>query len=265
MYIIGELINGMYKSVAKAIRERDKDYIASLAKRQIDAGCDALDLNCGPFSSDAEADLRWLVEVVQEDADVVLCLDSTKEKAILGALKSARNKTIINSSLADPEKLKRYLDISKEYNSSLIALLMDKSGVPQDKEKRLLLAAGVIDLAIQQGFSMDELYIDPILLPINVAQNQLFGILDTIKDIKLISDPAPKIIVGLSNISQGSGSRSLINKTFLVMAITYGLDSAILDPLDRDLMDSLITAELVLNKNIYCDSYLEAFRKSKSR
>ncbi len=84
---------------------------------------------------------------------------------------------------------------------------------------------------------------------------------ETITEFKMISDPSPKTIIGLSNISQGSKYRSLINRTFLTMAVASGLDSAILDPKDKELMDTLITAELILSKNIYCDSYLEAYRK----
>ena len=86
-------------------------------------------------------------------------------------------------------------------------------------------------------------------------------ILESIKEFKIISDPAPKTIVGLSNVSQGTSMRSLINRTFLTMAIAFGLDAAILDPKDTDLMDSSITAELILNKQIYCELYLDAYRK----
>jgi 5-methyltetrahydrofolate corrinoid/iron sulfur protein methyltransferase len=98
-------------------------------------------------------------------------------------------------------------------------------------------------------------------MPLNVAQAQMRDILDSIKDFKIISDPPPKTIVGLSNVSQGTSDRSLINRTFLVMAIASGLDAAILDPKDSELMDAAITAELILNKQIYCDSYLDAYRK----
>jgi len=108
---------------------------------------------------------------------------------------------------------------------------------------------------------VEELYLDPIVLPINVAQAQEKDILESLHDFKLISQPHPKTILGLSNVSQGTDVRSLINRTFLTMAVSFGLDAAILDPLDKDLVDAAITAELILNKQIYCDSYLEAYRK----
>ncbi|MFH0878015.1 MAG: dihydropteroate synthase [Candidatus Omnitrophota bacterium] len=263
MYIIGELINGMYQKVAKAIGERDTTFIKSLASLQVEAGADALDVNCGPASHNPKEDMLWLVETIQAQVKATLCLDSTKPAVIEEGLKAAKNKTIINSSSADPERLEIYIPMAKKYGSSLIALTMDKKGVPQDKDRRLELAAQILAYAEENDFSVQDLYLDPIVLPVNVAQKQLFDILEVIRDFKLLSVPAPKAVVGLSNVSQGSKDRSLINRTFLVMAQGHGLDAAILDPLDETLMSELITADLVMNKNIYCDSYIDAYKKSK--
>lgn len=263
MYIIGELINGMYPKVAKAITDKDKGYIKTLARQQVEAGADALDINCGPASRDELGDMRWLVESVQEEVSVTLSLDSTKPAAIEGCLKAVRSKAIINSTSADIERLQIYVPMAKKYNSSLIALTMDKRGVPQDKDRKIELAARILTYVQDNDFPIQELYLDPILLPIKVAQNQLFDLLEVIRDFKALASPAPKTLLGLSNISQGAKKRKIINRTFLVMAQTCGLDAAILDPLDQNLMDSLIAAELVLNKNIYCDSYIEAYKKSK--
>ncbi len=261
MYIIGELINGMYKKVERAIAERDKGYIISLAQLQVEAGANALDVNCGPASRDAAGDMRWLIETIQETTNVSLSLDSTKPEVIEGALKICRHKAIINSTSADMARLEVYVAMAKKYKASLIALAMDQKGVPQDKDKKLELAARILSFVQESGFSLEDLYLDPILPPINVAQNQLFGILEVIKDFKMLSTPAAKTVLGLSNISQGVKNRSIINTTFLVMARAYGLDAAILDPKDKDLVDASITAELILNKQIYCDSYLQAYRK----
>lgn len=265
MYIIGELINGMYRKVAQAIVERNKTYIKSLAQLQIEAGADALDVNCGLGSKNAGADMRWLVETIQDGLNVRLSLDYTKPEVIEECLKVCRKSAIINSSSADIERLSVYLPMAKKYNASLIVLAMDQNGVPQDKDKKLELAVRILNFAQEHDFSLEELYLDPILPPINVAQNQLFGILEGIKDFKMLSTPAPKTVVGLSNVSQGVTDRSIINRTFFVMARACGLDAAILDPLDEALMHSVITAELILNKTIYCDSFLDAYRKSKNR
>lgn len=264
MFIIGELINGMYLRVGAAILEKNAGFIQSLALRQVEAGAQALDVNCGPASRDAVSDMRWLVETVQKSVCVPLCLDSTKADAVEEGLKSAQAKTIINSTSADIPKLELYVSLAKKYNASLIALLMDKRGVPQDKDRRLELAAQILNFAQEAGLSFSELYLDPVVLPVGAAQNQLFDILEVIRDCKILSAPAAKTVVGLSNVSQGTKNRSLINRTFLAMAQCYGLDAAILDPLDRDLMDSLVSAEVILNKAVYCDSYLEAYGKGRT-
>jgi 5-methyltetrahydrofolate corrinoid/iron sulfur protein methyltransferase len=180
---------------------------------------------------------------------------------IEAGLKAAKNKTIINSVTADAEKLDVIIPLAKQYNSQLIGITISKKGIPQNKDQRLELAATIVAACAEKEFPIENLYLDPIVLPVNVAQAQLKDILESIRDFKIISDPSPKTTLGLSNVSQGTKLRSLINRTFLTMAIAYGLDSAILDPKDKELMDALITAELILNKHIYCDSYLGAYKK----
>jgi len=261
MFIIGELINGMYGNIGKAIKVHDKTEIQKCALEQIENGADALDINCGPASKQPLIDMPWLVESVQEVTSKPLCLDSSKPQVIEAGLKAAKNKTIINSVTADIEKLDVILPLAKAYNSQLIGITISKKGIPQNKDQRLELAATIVAACSEKDFPIDNLYLDPIALPVNVAQAQLKDILESIRDFKIISDPSPKTTLGLSNVSQGTNFRSLINRTFLVMAIAYGLDSAILDPKDKELMDALITAEIILNKNIYCDSYLDAYKK----
>lgn len=261
MIVIGELINGMYKDVGRAIVNKEADIIQHLAQDQVRAGASVLDVNTGPYSKNPKDDMKWLVESIQSVVDVPLALDSTKTDVIEEGLKLVKKRAIINSTSADEEKMSKTFDLAKRYNTQVIGLAMDKSGVPNSKEKRLELAAVIVAKAMEFGINSDDLYLDPIVLPVNVAQTQGYEVLESIREFRLLCDPAPQTIVGLSNVSQGTKVRSLINRTFLTMAIANGLTSAILDPLDRDLMDALITAELVLNRNIYCDSFLDAYRK----
>lgn len=261
MFVIGELINGMYADIGRAIREKDKAAIQRCAREQIEAGADALDVNCGPASRQPHIDLPWLIEVIQEATDKPLALDSSKPQVIESGLKILKNKGVINSTTADPEKLDILVPLAKRYSCKLIGLTISAKGIPQNKDQRLELAATIVATCAEQGFPLDDLYLDPIVLPVNVAQSQMNDILDSIREFKIISDPPPKTIVGLSNVSQGTCVRSLVNRTFLTMAVASGLDAAILDPTDADLIDALITAELILNKQIYCASYLNAYRK----
>lgn len=261
MFIIGELINGMYKEIGKAIKEKNKAVIHRCALQQINAGADALDVNCGPASANPVSDIQWLVETIQEVTDKPLSLDSSKAQVIESGLKVIKNKAIINSTTADQEKMEVLVPLAKKHNAKLIGLAISSKGIPQNKDQRLELVAGIVAYCLEQGFNIEDLYLDPIVMPVNVAQVQQKDILEAIHEFKIISQPSPKTIVGLSNVSQGTKVRSLINRTFLVMAAAYGLDGAILDPLDKELMDAAITSELILNKQIYCDSYLDAYRK----
>ena len=261
MLVIGERINGMFKDVAKAIADKDKTIIQNLAREQVAAGSGALDVNVGPAAADAVGAMGWLVETIQEAVDLPLALDSPKSQVLEQGLKLARKKAIINSTTADKAKLDTLLPMAKKYGASLIGLTMAKSGIPRDKNERSEFAAQIVSACMEAGVNLENLYLDPIILPVNVTQPQVKEVLESIREFRLLSDPPPKTVVGLSNVSQGSESRGLINRTFLVMAVASGLDAAIADPLDKALMDAMITAELLLNKHIYCASFLDAYRK----
>lgn len=262
MIIIGELINGMYKDVSRAIANREVDIIQHLALEQVKEGASMLDVNTGLYSKDPVQDMRWLVETIQTAVEVPLSLDSTRADVIEEGLKLAKKRTIINSTSADTDKMDIIFGLAKKYNAQVIGLTMNKSGVPHGKGERLELAATIVAKAIEYGINTEDLYLDPILLPVNVAQSQAAEVLGSLREIRLLCNPAPQTVFGLSNLSQSvHKARSLINRTFLTMAIASGLTSVILDPLDKKLMDALITAELLMNKNIYCDSFLDAYRK----
>ncbi len=262
MIIIGELINGMYKDVSKAISNRETDVIQHLAEEQVRAGANILDISAGPYSSKPVDDMKWLVESIQKVVTVALSIDSTKTDVIEEALKVSVNRVVINSTSADDDKMSVVFRLAKKYNAQVIGVAMDKSGVPNSKDNRLELAAKIIAKAMEFGISPDDLYLDPIAMPVNVAQAQGKEVLETIRELRMLCNPAPNTVIGLSNVSQGTkGNRGLLNRTFLTMAMACGLTSAILDPLDQELMDAMITADLILNKNIYCDSFLDAYRK----
>ncbi|MFH1996502.1 MAG: dihydropteroate synthase [Candidatus Omnitrophota bacterium] len=261
MLVIGELLNGMFKAVGEAVRTKNKDVIQDLARRQVEAGADFLDVNTGPYSKSPKDDMKWLVEVIQDAVDAPLCLDSTKADVIEEGLKVAKKKAMINSTNADDSKMESILPLVKKYDTYVIGLTMDKKGVPNDRMARVELAAQIISKCMEYEIDLDGLYIDPVILPVNVAQSQQPEILESMREIQVVSDPPPKLVAGLSNVSQGTKFRSLVNRTFLVMAIANGLTAAICDPLDKELMDAMITAELILNRSIYCDSYIDAYKK----
>lgn len=268
MIAIGERINGMFEDVKKAIASHDAGVIQDLARRQTACGAGYLDVNVGTAAADQEGTMQWLVETIQAVCDTPLALDSQKINVIQAGLKVARtdrgvllNSTPLNKK-NDDEILHKYIDLAKNHNGSIVALTMDKNGIPQNVDTRVEIAANIVATAAELEFEPDRIFIDPIILPVNVpdAQAQPGYILETMSQVRLISDPPPHMTVGLSNISQGTTRRSLINRTFLVMALAAGLDSAIVDVFDEDLMDAVATAEMLLNKQIYSDDFIKAYR-----
>ena len=261
MFVIGERINGMFNDVARAIKDGDKVTIQELARKQIEAGAAALDINVGPGAENPLRVMEWLIMTIGEVTGASLAIDTPKFEVMEAGLKLCKSKAIINSTSGDKEKLDRLLPIAKKYNASVIGLTMNKSGIPKDAESRAEIAAQIVTSAQEHGIDMSELYIDGVILPVNVAQDHSREVLETIRQCKLLCDPPPRTILGLSNVSQKTLDRSLVNRTYLAMAVASGLDAAIMDPLDSDLMNSMITAELLMGKQIYCDNYLEAYMK----
>lgn len=265
MIIIGERINGQFTDVRKAIKKKDKEVIQKLALGQLDAGADYLDVNVGtavPSKEKADA-MVWLIETIQEVTDAPLALDTPILSVMKASLSAVKNPPMINSTQADPEKLETYLNLAIDNDASLIALTMDKDGVPNDVAKRIELAGNIVVSAMEVGFPFEKLFIDPIILPVSAIQTQPGFVLETLQQLQGIADPPPHLVLGLSNVSQNTVERSLINRTYLVMCIAMGLDSAILDPFDEELMNAMITAELLLNKQIYSDSFLAAYHSSR--
>jgi len=274
MILIGERINGMFKNVKEAIASKDTKVIQELAIKQTEAGAAYLDVNVGTAAADQEGTMQWLVETIQEACSTPLSLDSQKPAVIAAGLKAvnAENGVILNSTplnkKSDEEVFDKYMDMADSAGpkANIIALTMDKNGVPQDIDTRVAIAADIVSKAMERGFDPQRLFIDPIVLPVKVpdAQVQPGNILAAMDQIRYLADPAPHLTVGLSNLSQGATERSLINRIFLTMAISHGLDSAIVDVLDQPLMNAVATAEMLMNKQIYSDSFLKIYAAAAS-
>jgi len=261
MISIAERINGMFKDVKESINNKDPKAIQELAKKQTDAGATFLDVNVGPAATDPAGAMKWMIEVIQDVVKTPIAIDSQKLDIVEAGLSVIKNEVMINSSKGDPEELDRYMNLAKDHNAALMCLTMDENGIPQDVERRMEIAMQIVEKAVEHDFDMTKMYIDPVLFPINVDQKQPAFMFDIFTQIQMISDPPPHRNVGLSNFSQGTKERRLLTHTFLTMGIAYGLDSAVMDVLDNDLMDAAITAEIIMNKNVYSDSYLTAMRR----
>jgi len=264
MILIGERINGSFKDIGAAIRERDPKPVQEWARRQAEAGADYLDVNMGAASRSAE-DFVWLIKTACEATDLPLAIDCNRLELMKAGLEAYREAAgdrdvIINSTTAEDGKLGPLIELAVKYNASLVGLAMDERGSPQDIDRRVELGAKIFAAAIEAGLSPERLFLDPIAMPIKFMQEQSPNVLEAISQLTMLSDPPPHISVGLSNVGSKAQERKLINRIFLVMAMARGLDAAILNVCDPEMMAAVATAELILNKEIYSDGYLKAYR-----
>jgi len=261
--LIGERINGMFSDIKEAIINKDPRPVEFWARSQAEKGADYLDLSTGPAVPASEQPLvmEWLVKTVQGATGLPCCLDSTNPEAIEAGLKVHRGRAIINSTSADQDKINLYFPMALKYNAKIIGLTMNEKGIPKDAASRIALAMELVVGADMHGLAMRDLYIDPLVLPVNVAQDHCPEVIETIRQIKLLADPPPRTIIGLSNVSQRCSERRLLNRTFLVMCMSAGLDSCILDVEDDELLKAAAAASVLLNREVYCDAFIKTFRR----
>jgi len=242
MLIIGENIHIIAPAVKEAIANRDTAAIQRLAKAQVDAGAEILDLNIGPQKKEGPDVMRWLVPAVQDVVDVPLSLDTTNLEAIKTGLSLLKQQGMVNSTSGEPERLERVPPVAAEYNARLVALCMGKSGIPMTAEERVQIAIEqLVPRALEVGIPMENLYLDPLAMTVSGCQEFAPHAVEAIRYIKQGMDPAPMTTIGLSNVSNAVSAekRSLINRTYLVMLMATGLDTAIADPLDEKLMENI--------------------------
>ena len=258
MIAIGERINGMFRDVAKAIRSRDAEVIQQWALRQVKAGADYLDVNVGPASAEPAEAMAWLVTTIRAVTDAPLSIDGTKADVIKAGLEAAGGRLLINSTTAEPQKLEALFPLAVQYKCPIIGLTIDANGVPRDAQGRLEVALQLVTACLDYGLPTDHLFIDPVILPVNAMQTVPSAVFETIAMCRTLADPAPKTVLGLSNVSQGTTQRPLLNRTCLVMALAHGLDAAIVDVTDEALMEAAIAAEVLMNHQVYCDDFVRA-------
>ena len=260
MKIIGEKINGTRKRVAQAIAERDADLIKDLAQKQCEAGSAWLDVNAGTLPDKEPDDLVWLIENIQSVVDTPLSLDSANPKALEIAIKAVNKIPMINSISGEPERLEKILPIVAEYGCEVIALAMDDKKIPETFDKRMEIVGKVLEATRAAGVADDKVYVDPLAMTIATMNQSAVIACDTIRAVRE-KYPQVHFTMGLSNISFGLPARKQVNRWLLMLSMQAGLDSAILDPLDKELQAAIVTTELLLGKDKHCLNYLKASRK----
>ena len=235
MILIGENIHIISKNVQKALIEKDEKFIRELVELQ--NNMDFVDLNIGPAKNKMENIFPWLVDIVQKSSNLNISFDTTNAIEMEKGLESFSGSSFINSTSKDEPRLSKMIELALKYNSKLVALTLSKeTGIPKSADGRLEIAFEIYEKCLENGFDSEKIFFDPLILPICVDQAQALEALNTIKMIKESFDPPVKTLIGLSNISNGCVERALINKVFGVLAFGAGLDSAIIDAKDLELV-----------------------------
>jgi 5-methyltetrahydrofolate corrinoid/iron sulfur protein methyltransferase len=262
MLIVAERINSSRKSVARAIEARDTAFIQNEARKQTEAGADYIDVNAGAFADDEPAYLRWIVETVQEVTDLPLSIDSPNPAVIDGVLPLIKRPPMINSTTLEPGRLYGILPLAAAHKAKVIGLCQSEDQMAETVDHKVRLAGQLVERIATAGISLDDLYIDPLVYPLATHPQAGMAAITAIEQI-MTQFPGVHTICGLTNISYGLPERKLINRTFLVTAISRGLDAAILDPTDTLLYAALKAGLAVAGKDDYCMDYITAFREGR--
>jgi 5-methyltetrahydrofolate--homocysteine methyltransferase len=245
--------------VGEAAEKRDEEFFKDLARKQASAGAHMLDVNGGLPEQEVEL-LSWLVDLVQGVVDIPLCLDSADPEALIKALPRCKQRPMVNSISDEPARW-AMLPALKEYRPKVIALCMSERGMPNGVEDRVGTASRLIDRLTAEGFSLDDIYVDPCVMPLATGPHSM-KLLATVGQI-VARYPEVHVSAGVSNVSFGLPVRKLLNETFLLLLMAHGLDAAIVDPRDQQLVMNIIAAEALLGRDAHCKNYLRAYREGK--
>ncbi|PLX42393.1 MAG: methyltetrahydrofolate--corrinoid methyltransferase [Deltaproteobacteria bacterium] len=260
MIIIGEKINGAIPSVAKAIADKDADFIRELAKKQSEAGADFIDV-CA--STDVEIELetmKWLIDLVQEVTETPIAVDSPSAEICAESMKFCNKPGLVNSVSMEGDKIDVIFPLIAETGWECVALLCDDTGIPKGGEQRLEVFSAIMEKAKEYNIAPSRLHIDPLVEMLCTSEDGINVILDVMRKIK--SDyPTIHITGGASNISFNLPARKFVNQAFLVLCMGAGMDSAIVDPLRQHMMGLIYATEALIGMDEYCIEYISGYRK----
>jgi len=253
-------INSSRKSIAEAIAARDKELIQKEARTQSEAGADYIDVNAAAFMEKEAECLKWVIEAVQEVTETPLCLDSPDAAVIKKVIPLTKKPPMINSITLEPSRFESILPLVRDYSATVIGLCQTKEKMGKTVNEKVEIAGRLIERITSSGIRIDSLYIDPLVFPVGTDTNSVSATLDAI-EIIMKQFQGVHTICGLTNVSHGLPQRKLINRTLLAEAIARGLDAAILDPTDKQLVSVMRAALMLMGKDEYCVEYIKAFRK----
>jgi 5-methyltetrahydrofolate corrinoid/iron sulfur protein methyltransferase len=212
---------------------------------EAEAGVDYIDVNLGPATKAGEELMEWVVKTVQEVVDLPLYLDTTNMQAIESGLKVYQNKqgkAVINSIMCRPDRMEAQIPLVSQYDAGMVALLWGPEGMPRDAAERGILATDILQRAAEAGAAGEDIWVDPIITPLSVQQNQLMECNEFMSELEMIAEvlaPGCRSTCGLSNVSNGAPDhlRPILNQTYMIMLGKLGMKSCIVDAFDKELRD----------------------------
>lgn len=263
MIIIGEKLNGSIPSVAKAIAEKDADLIRERARMQAEAGATFLDV-CASVEEAVEVEtLKWMIDLVQEVTDTPICVDSPSARSCVAAIPFCKRPGLINSVSLEGDKIDTIFPVIADTDWECVALLCDNDGIPDSVDRRMKIFFGIMEKAKQYGIAPSRLHIDPLVVTLGTDQTALTVFADCCRRIKY-EYPEIHITSGLSNISFGLPVRKNINQAFMVLAMNAGMDSAIVDPTNKNMIGMIYATNALLERDEYCLQYIDKFGNKAS-
>lgn len=259
--MIGERINPTNrKQLSVEMIRGDFHRVESEAVAQVEAGAQMLDINAGIPLADEPELLAQAVRRVQGVVDVPLSIDSSVVEALEAGLEVYEGKALVNSVTAEEERLDTILSIVKRYGAAVVGICNDETGISQDPRIRLATASKILERAQDHGIHPEDVIIDPLAMPIGAVQSAGSSLFEIVRSCS--QDLRVNTICGVSNISFGLPNRPTINGTFLAMAIEAGMSCAIANPLDHEIKQAVLAANVLMGHDRNCRQWLAEHRGS---
>lgn len=260
MIIIGEKINGAIPSTAKAIVAKDAEFIKNLAIKQAEAGADFIDV-CASVDDDIELEtMKWLIDIVQDATDVPIAVDSPNVYTCIESMKYCKKPGLFNSVSLEGDKVDVAFKVLAETKWECVALLNSDKGIPKTAKDRLDVFTDLMAKCKEYQIDPSRMHIDPLIEMLCTSEDGITMVTEVIREIKK-QYPTIHVTGAVSNISFNLPARRIANQAFAVLAMSAGMDSFILDPLNKDMMGMLYATEAMMGEDEYCMEYIGAFRE----
>ena len=263
LIIIGEKINGSIPSVAKAIAERDSEFIKERARKQAAANATYIDCCASVPEAEEVETLKWMIDCIQEVTDLPISVDSPSADVLTQAYKFCKRPGIFNSVSGEGDKIDKIFPLmAQEENKDWqgIALLSDDTGIPKCAADRLRVFDKIMAKAKEYNINPSRIHIDPLVEMLCTSEDGIAMNIEVIQTVRK-QYPSIHITAAVSNISFNLPVRKLINYGFLILAMNAGLDSAIMDPTNRDMLGLTYATEALLGEDEFCMEYIGAYRE----